>query len=385
MRHLTLVVALGCWVALGAGGCGDDDGTMPMVDAGADAGALDSGGRDAGPGVDAGPRTDAGVVIDAGVDAGDVDAGELDAGDLDAGPGTDAGIAMDAGAAVDAGAAMDAGTDAGIAMDAGVAPTDAGTFGTADAGPTTVIMTGWLFGADATERDPDAGATGFDGGVPDGSAPTPGGRLYNAAVIIRDVATGAVFSRTRSDARGFYSLVVPASTVVFQEIEPVGPYLGIIRGERTGGTDYEAYDIYVPLRSGAEATAAAIPVTYDATRGVIAVGFNPLTPNLGGEGFDIGAGPAHAPPANLTPTGVILTNILPPLCSALDGGTVTTDGGVPCTTMARSDQIHVLNTDLGFVTITPISPPGGTCEIRFMPSHWLVRPDTYTVVNIDCF
>lgn len=299
-------------------------------------------------------------------------------GDDDGTPETDAGVGVD-----------DGGTtpmDGGIVVDAGV-PGDAASedgFGFADAGEATVTLTGWLFGADATERERDASVTGFDGGLPDGAAATPGGRLYGANVVLRDLHTGAELARGRSDVRGFYSLRAPSGALAFLEIEPVGPYLGIIRAEQVSMIDYEAYDIYVPLRSGAEATGTAIGVTYDPTRGVVACGFNPVTPDLGGEGVSLGEGPAHAPPANLTPGGAIVTNVLPARCSALDGSAATPDGGVPCTTLERSDQIHFLNTDLGFVTVTPISPPGGTCAVRFGPPSWLVRPDTYTIVHVDC-
>lgn len=256
--------------------------------------------------------------------------------------------------------------------------------GLGDAGPTTVAVTGWVLGVDATERDLDASPSGFDGGLPEGAAATPGGRIYGANVVLRDALTGAELARTLTDSRGFYSLRGPSGTIVLQEVEPVGAYLGVIRAEEVRPTDYEAYDIYLPLRDGAQAIATEIGVAYDRTHGVVACGFNPVTPDLGGEGAELGESVSHAPAVNLAPEAVIVTNVLPPRCSALDGGTVAFEGGPPCTTLERSLQIHFLDTQLGFAPVTAISPPGGTCTVRYGLAAWLVRPDTYTVVNIDC-
>ncbi len=291
----------------------------------------------------------------------------VDAGDfpVDAGDGTD----------VDGGDG-----DGGIVgiMDGGT-PDD---LGFADAGELTVVVTGWILGSDATDRELDPTVAGSGGGA--GPAATPGGRIYGAAVVLRDALTGAQLSRTRTDTRGFYSLRGPASTLVFQEVEPVPGYLGVIRVEEVRPVDYEAYDIYLPQRIGAEELATAVGIAYDPALGTVGCGFNPVTPDMGGEGAELGAGIVHAPAVNLAPGGVILSNIIPPLCSSLDGGTVAFPGGPTCTTLDRSLEIRFMGTQTGFVPVTAISPPGGTCTIRNgLPSR-LVRPDTYTVVNIDC-
>jgi hypothetical protein len=128
-------------------------------------------------------------------------------------------------------------------------------------------------------------------------------------------------------------------------------------------------------RSGAETVVTSLGLTYDPTKGVIAGGVTPRVPYTGGEGLHIlDTTVGHAPGAVLVAGGAVISERLLPLCSS----------GEPLCSVAPTRYVFFVNTDTGFVRLYPLSPAGGTCTLRFAVPAWLVKPDTYTGVDIDC-
>ena len=241
---------------------------------------------------------------------------------------------------------------------------DRGTSGTA----TQITITGTVFAEGAPARG--------EGGVfdpPLGAPVSSGGHVQGATVYTLDV-NGDVIAEAETNDSGNYSVRAPSRDPMFLYVEYVEGYAGSVRFEQQRmEADYEAYDIVLASFDGLAEVAAMSGTTYDGNRGTIAVGVNAVDETSGGEGAQLSA--THDPAFNLLPDGVFMGNRLAPVC----GGSSSPDC-VP----ARTKQIFFPNVAPGRTSVTPLSPSGGSCALRFDVPTWRVEPHTLTVVNVDC-
>ncbi len=270
---------LGCVVVLLVAGCGDDDG-------GTDGGAADGGRADGGVGTDGGTADDggsmdSGMALDGGMDGGDVDAGPIDGSMLDS--------------------STDGGSDAGA---------DAGW----DSGPIDMItVTGVIEGED----------------LGSGAPPIEG------ATVSIDFPNGVMLASTTTAADGTYSVTSAADMVMLLRVEPLTDYVGNLRAEAPSSADYSAYLVRLAHRTGVENVVSDSGSTYDPAKGLLVAGYNPVSVADGGEGATLG-GVTHDPAFVLYPGGLVVTNILPHICTS--GETPAADG---CALAGRNESGHV--------------------------------------------
>lgn len=221
----------------------------------------------------------------------------------------------------------------------------------------TVTLTGTVYGA-----------------AVEGAEPTP---LGGAAVSILELG-GEVFDTTTTRDDGTYTLTAPRRTIMLHRVAPLSSHLGGLRAERVGGTDYEAYEVRLAPRDGVVAAVASAGSAYDASRGFLVVGFNPVSHEAGGEGARLTEA-SHDPAYGLYPGGVWLGNVLPPVCDA--GEDPTADGCVP---EGRLDQVFFPNIVGDELSIQLIDPPSGSCAVRYDVATYPVFADTSVKINVDC-
>ena len=272
------------------------------------------------------------------------------------------------------------GDDGGVGTDSGTdaATGDGGTDGQAgDAGADGQV------GDDGGEGDasPD-GSTGDDGGLVDGGEGVPVTGVVRSdapiagATVSLLTADGTILDQDVTDATGAYEVHGPPTTVQFIKVDPLTDYLGLFRAQVIGPEGENASPLGLLPRAQHVTTVGQAGVTYDATKGQIVIGWNPVSRQDGGEGATISA--AHDNAFNTIQDDVIVTNTLLPICQ---GGE---DAGT-CAPNTRSNQIFFPNVTLGAqVTVTLIQPGGGTCEIRGDINPWQVFADTMTSIDADC-
>ena len=256
----------------------------------------------------------------------------------------------------------------GVSPDADVIIGDAGRGMSGE--ETDITITGALF----VENAPARGSSGeFD--PPAGAPVSAGGHVQGGTVAVLD-ENGDIISESTTDDEGRYAVEAPANGLIFLYASHIEGYTGSIRVEEQRGLDdYEAYDIVLPSISGLQEAFAMSGVTYDGTRGVVAVGINAVDEETGGEGAEVDA--SHDPAFNLIPGGVAMGNRLAPVCGS--------DGGPDGCVEERTKQVFFPNVETGRATVTPLDPPaGGNCALRFAVPEWRIEPHTMTVVNVDC-
>ena len=253
------------------------------------------------------------------------------------------------------------GGDSASPTDAGDTVEDAATVDSAtlpDAGEVeTVTLAGVVYGE------------AVDGGDP---PPLEGATV---SILWQD---GTVFDTTTTAVDGSYELTAPRRSMMLHRIEPLEGYLGGLRAERVGGSDYDAYQARLAVRAGAVEAVAEAGSTYDPSLGFVVVGFNPVTPDAGGEGATLD-NVTHDPAYGLYPGGAFNDNVLPRVCGETEDP--STDDCVP---EGRLHQIFFPNVDGDRVSVRVISPSGGTCAARYDVSSYPVFADTLLKVNVDC-
>lgn len=294
----------------------------------------------------------------------------------------------------------DAGGDASV-NDASMndATTDDGDV--PDASVNDISFTGTVYVFDATDIGNQT-ETPWDGGAVTGPAVAAGGRVFQADVRLYDLSGTQIDSDT-TDELGRYTLTAPPNTLTHLEVRAFTNYGGLVRVEQTRGDDYEAYDISLPIRMQMEEVMTAADtaddmatLNYDASKGWIVVGINAVDRSaeypkgqLGGEGATIADGASTAGGFNLSADGggntvMIKGNRLVTICNIGDG--LAPDGGYtsPECVDYRDQQIFFPLVTPGLVEVTPLNPLMGACQLRFDVPSYLVSPDAYTVVNVDC-
>lgn len=239
---------------------------------------------------------------------------------------------------------QDAGQDAGDD-----AATDAGE----DAGLVPATFTGRVLGEEV-----------------EGVAPP----IEGATLSLLD-AEGAVLVTGDSDVDGGFALDAAEAAVAFLLVEPVEDYVGQLRAQQSR-EGLAFYDVYLQLEAGVVQSYGYAGLVYDSDKGIVAVGFNPVDPLLGGEGVRLRPGPDHDPAFVLVEDDAITSDVLPPVCP--------NEGPVPCTDAARSNNVFIPNVTPGTVRLELVQPAAGTCAVRFPIDDWLVQAHVTTVIDVDC-
>ena len=233
---------------------------------------------------------------------------------------------------------------------------------------TQIVVSGAVFAEGAPARG--------EGGVfdpPPGAPVSSQGHIQGASVFALDV-NGDVIAESVTNSQGEFSVDAPSRDPMFLYVEAVEGYAGSIRFEQQRSeSDYDAYDIVLQSIEGLAEVVAMSGSSYDGNRGTIAVGVNAANEHAGGEGAQVSA--SHDPAFNLLPGDVYMGNRLAPVC----GGSSAPDC-VP----ERTKQIFFPNVQTGRVGVSALSPPGGSCTLRYDVPAWRVEPHTLTIVNVDC-
>jgi len=185
---------------------------------------------------------------------------------------------------------------------------------------------------------------------------------------------GVSLASDETDAAGEYSLVAREADLAFIHAHPVEGYAGQLREQRLR-EGLRFYDLTLQSDAGLETVHAAVGLTPDVDLATVVVGFNPVDPDLGGEGATLDPD-SHEAPFVLVDDGAVSGNILPPICP--------NDGVVDCVDGDRGDFVFFPNVEPGAVAVELIQPDTGTCQLRFPIDAWLVVPHTSTIVEVDC-
>jgi len=225
--------------------------------------------------------------------------------------------------------------------------------GSVGTGP--AMLTGTVYGASA-----DTGAR------------TP---LASAGVHLID-QSGTELASVLTGGDGRFAINAPPGWLGFLMVEPGGGYTGYARAQESM-QGWEVYDVVIPEEAGVARECERAGTPYDPAKGLVAVGINPVSQAAGGEGATVSA--PHDPAFVLAAGAVIVGERLPPICAA---GVAEGTGG--CTTLARSNNIFFPNVQGTSAAVSPLSPSGGTCSLRYGISAWLVAPHVLTNVDVDC-
>jgi hypothetical protein len=255
------------------------------------------------------------------------------------------------------------------------APGDAGQDAPADTGVPPGPDGGLDSGLDAGDEWVELHGTVYG----EGSREAHGPRLEGATVTLKTL-DGASIESTVTDAQGEFTVLGPPEILGFLQTEPIGEYAGNVRPQETR-QGWEVYDVVLALDSGLESVHQAVGLVFDVELGHLAVGFNPVSEEDGGEGARLAEGVVHDRSFVIVEGGALSSEILMPMCL---GGTGTNADGEPCATVPRSNQLAIPNVELGFVSIELIQPDVGLCALRFPITDWPSERHVSTIVNVDC-